>query len=474
VRLATTSPDRYYRRVTDGTVTTFRDDASMGADRSHAPALIVLMECDHPVAGSTWHCLAGVSTVKLGRGTMRAAERLIGNDRSPELRLRLPDRRMSSTHASIDRALGRWVASDSESKNGTFVNGEQISRHTMKDGDILEVGRTLLLYRDAVPTDEPLDRVYDGSAGLASFVPAIQDQLAQLARVARTDVSIMLHGETGTGKEVFARAVHDISEREGDMVAVNCGALPETLVEAHLFGHARGAFSGATEAKRGWLRAADGGTLLLDEIGDLPLASQAALLRVLQEGEVVPVGETTPIPLDLRVITATHHDLEAAVENKTFRADLYARLSGLRVDLIPLRDRLEDMGILVAALLRRLAGDRADTVQLSRDAALALLRYDWPLNVRELEKALKTALALADDTIELSHLPAAVKQPRSEGAQAAPELTDEQKAERTLLLELLEKHSGNVSAAARELGKARLQVHRLLKRYRIDASEFRR
>lgn len=459
--------------MTDATVTTFRGDASMGADRSHAPALIALIECDHPAAGSTWHCLAGVSTVRLGRGNQRSTERLVGDDGSPELRLRLPDRRMSSTHASIERALGRWVVSDSGSKNGTFVNGEPVSRHTMKDGDILEVGRTLLLYRDAVPTDEPLDRAYDGTAGLASFVPAIQEQLSQLARVARTDVSIMLHGETGTGKEVFARAVHDISDRAGELVAVNCGALPETLVEAHLFGHARGAFSGATEARRGWLRAADGGTLLLDEIGDLPLASQAALLRVLQEGEVVPVGETAPIAVDLRVITATHHDLEAAVEAGAFRADLYARLSGLRVDLVPLRDRLDDMGILVAALLRRLAGDNADGIHISRDAALALLRYDWPLNVRELEKALKTALALADDTIELSHLPPPVREPRADGAPAAAELTPEQQAERTLLIELLQKHSGNVSATAREVGKARLQVHRLLKRYRIDAAEFR-
>src|SRR5207302_1217977 len=189
-------------------------------------------------------------------------------------------------------------------------------------------------------------------------------------------------GETGTGKEVIARAIHAASRRPGAFVAVNCGALAPNLVESELFGHKKGAFSGATEDHNGLVRAADKGTLLLDEIGDLPVPTQAALLRVLQQREVLPLGTTKPMPVDLRVVAASHRDLEAEVGAGRFREDLWSRLAGYTAQLPALRDRREDLGLLVAALLARLVQTRP--IRFTSEAGLALVQYDWPRNVREL------------------------------------------------------------------------------------------
>jgi transcriptional regulator with PAS, ATPase and Fis domain len=279
-------------------------------------------------------------------------------------------------------------------------------------------------------------------------------------------VPIELLGESGTGKEVVARALHALSGRAGRLVAVNCGAIAGNLVESELFGSRRGAFSGA-EDRVGHVRTADRGTLLLDEIGDLPLPAQAALLRVLQEGEVVPVGDSVPIAVDVRVIAATHRDLDAKVAAGEFRADLLARLGGLRATLPPLRDRREDLGLILAE-----AGPRA----LTREAGRALLAHDWPLNIRELRQAIDAAIALAGDAaIGLEHLPEPVRrahlQPGDEAAVDA--LSAEDRAVRDRLVELLREHRGNVAAVARSLGKARPQVHRWLRRFHLDADSYR-
>ena len=271
----------------------------------------------------------------------------------------------------------------------------------------------------------------------------------------------MLQGETGTGKELAARALHAWSGRTGPFVAVNCGALPEQLAESELFGVRRGAYTGAIEDRPGLLRASSGGTLLLDEVGELPATLQVKLLRVLQENEVQPVGAAQPVRVDLRVVTATHRDLAALVEEGTFRGDLFARLTGLEVELPPLCDRRADLGLLIPTLLRR-AGAPAD-VRFSREAARALFRWRWPHNVRELEKALALAVALSGaGRIELTHLPEVVRtapEPRPDplAGHAVRPLSEADVTRRTELIELLRAHHGNVSAVARQMGVARMQ-----------------
>ena len=223
---------------------------------------------------------------------------------------------------------------------------------------------------------------------------------------------VVLLGDTGTGKEVVARAVHSLSNRAGEFVAVNCGALPPNLLESQLFGHVKGSFTGAVRDEPGFIRSAQGGTLLLDEIGDLPQAAQAALLRVLQEKEVVPVGGARAHRVDVRVLAATHRDLEDLVERGDFRRDLWARLNGLVYRMPKLCDRREDLGIVLAGILTR-TGVRSD-LRVAPEAGAAMIRYEWPLNIRELEQCVSRAAALAEsEAIELEHLPASVAHARA-------------------------------------------------------------
>jgi DNA-binding NtrC family response regulator len=285
-----------------------------------------------------------------------------------------------------------------------------------------------------------------------------------------SSVPVLLLGESGSGKEVLARAIHAMSMRKGAFVPVNCGALPETLIEGQLFGHAKGAFSGAVRDEVGLVRASDGGTLFLDEIGDLPKTSQAALLRVLQEREVMPVGATRTVKVDLRVVAATHRRVQDTPE---FRADLYARLAGFTFDIPPLRARREDLGMLIAALLAKLAPER--TLRFSSAAGTALLRYSFPLNVRELHQALSVALVLAtEDVIEVAHLPESIRKGPTSVTPPRQELTSEDEQLRASLTELLRAHQGNVSIVAREMNKTRMQIHRWMKRFAIDPEAFRR
>src|SRR5262249_35597906 len=242
-----------------------------------------------------------------------------------------------------------------------------------------------------------------------------------------------------------------------------------------LFGSRKGAFSGAIEDRPGLIRSAQGGTLFLDEIGDLPLPAQAALLRVLQEREVMPVGGTRPQPVDVRVCAATHRDLAKMARENAFRVDLLSRIAGYTVYLPALRERREDMGLIVAALLRRLAPESAERITFSSDAARTLLQRSWPLNVRELEKRLKVALALAGDLkikhehLEASALRDAAPPPWSTRVRLGPE--DEER--RARLLALLTEHRGNVSAMARAMGSERFQIRRWLLRYQLRAEDFR-
>jgi transcriptional regulator with GAF, ATPase, and Fis domain len=261
--------------------------------------------------------------------------------------------------------------------------------------------------------------------------------------------------------------VHALSGRAGPLVAVNCAALAPTLLESQLFGHKKGAFSGANDDAPGLVRAADRGTLFLDEIGELPLAAQAALLRTLAQGQVLPVGGTSAVPVDLRVVCATNRDLKAMAAAGTFRGDLLARLQGLVFELPPLRERLPDLGLLVSALVRRHSPE-PEKVRLEPDAARALARYRWPFNVRELDQTLAAALLLAGSgPVALAHLPEELRD--GPHTPVTPQLFGAEEQElRARLVALLVEHGGNLSAVARVLGKGRTQIVRWVQRFGID------
>jgi transcriptional regulator with AAA-type ATPase domain len=451
------------------------------ADAGAVAQLVVALVCDRPQEQPSRHLLDEIDVVAIGRGRARQATRsTVGGMR--KLDLRASDGAMSEHHARLTRVHGQWLIEDQQSKNGVLVNGRPVQRGRLADGDLVELGGTLIVFRDAVaaapgPADLDAEALPAALPGLRTFSGVLAAELAGVATAATAAVPVLVRGETGTGKEVIARALHQLSRRSGAFVAVNCGALPAALVEAELFGHRRGAFSGAVEDRPGHVRSADGGTLLLDEVGDLPLQAQATLLRVLQEREVVAIGESLPVRVDVRVVAATHVDLAQRVADGRFRRDLLARLTGLVVTLPNLAERREDLGLLVGRLLARAGAPPRQG--FTPAAARALFHHDWPDNVRELDMTLGTALALASGkTIDLVHLPATVRA----GAKAAEEgaasdearLSEADAALRATLVASLKEHGGNISAVARAMGKARWQVHRWLRRFEIDSEGYRR
>jgi DNA-binding NtrC family response regulator len=457
---------------------------STGGSVARAPALFVVVEADRPLARGARLSLDGIEAVSIGRGATRLATRSADGR---ALDLRVPGRWISASHVVLRAAGGEWIVEDVGSRNGTFVNGERVTSHVLHEGDLLEAGRVYFNVRGVPARDGPLVRDLDAAAspqpfGLQTLLPELEESHAALARIARSgSVPVLLLGPTGSGKEVLAQEVHAHSGRRGPFIAVNCGALPATLVESLLFGHVKGAFSGAARDEVGFVRSAEGGTLFLDEIGDLPAGSQAALLRVLQEHEVIPVGATRAVKVDVRIVAATHRPLETLAGtpgaqspgSAGFRADLLARLRGYTHRLPALGERMPDLGVILADVLTQVAGERASRLTLTPDAARALLRYSWPLNIRELRQAMASAVALAaDDVLDVAHLPAEITAAPSAGAAeaAAPSQDD---ALRDQLIALLHENRGNVTAVARAMGKAPAQIHRWMRRFVIDPDAFR-
>jgi two-component system response regulator AtoC len=307
-----------------------------------------------------------------------------------------------------------------------------------------------------------------------------------LEQAAALDITVLLGGETGTGKELAARAVHYHSARkERRFVPVNCGALPPDLVESELFGHARGAFTGAATAKAGLFEEADGGTIFLDEVGELPLATQVKLNRALQEREIRRVGDTAAVRVDVRVIAATHRDLRAEVAGGRFREDLFYRLHVFPVRLPALRERLEDVPLLAAHFLEKHArAFRRAVTGFEPDALGILAGYAWPGNVRELENAIERAVAVArGERIAAADLPAELSAADAAASPAGAALTtlpfreavDEvrDRASREYLVALLREVGGNVTKAAERAGMERESLHRLLKRYGLRSDDYR-
>ena len=288
--------------------------------------------------------------------------------------------------------------------------------------------------------------------------------------VAPTESTVLIQGESGTGKEVIARYIHQLSGRaDGSFQSINCGALPESLLESELFGHVKGSFTGAVKDKQGLFTAAAGGTFFLDEIGETTPATQVKLLRVLQHREVIPVGATEPIPIDTRLLAATNRDLEEAMRRATFRQDLYYRLNVIALHLPPLRERQDDIPLLVESFLQRLSATRGDGEKALSDSATDAIRsYQWPGNVRELENALERAWILTSGTkIEVSALPERVTSPaptRLLDDRAAPNPTLEA-IERAYILWVLNAEGGNKTRAAESLGIDPSTLHRKLSRF---------
>jgi DNA-binding NtrC family response regulator len=450
-------------------VTETLPDSVPDAVAAPGPYLVLGLECARPAAGAARYSLAGIDEIRIGRGDGRRARRA-----GRALVIEVPDGSMSGDHVRIVRAAAGWSIQDAGSKNGTHVNGARAVRQPVGDGDVIEAAQTFFVLRDGGGDADPGDLALGIDADdLATLDPRLAAALAAIDRIAQADVPLLILGETGTGKEVVARAAHDRARRRGPYVAVNCGAIAPTLVESELFGYRRGAFSGAAEDRLGLVRTADGGSLFLDEIAELAPESQAALLRVVQEREVVPVGGTAPVKVDVRIVSATCEDIAALVALGRFRRDLHARIAGFTLALPALRDRRDDLGLLIARIIARRA-DR-EVVKLDRLAIRALFLHDWPENIRELDQLLTAALALGDGALDAARIAHALGARRAgAGAGAGPAEPRGPPIDRAALSALFEAHRGNISRVARALGTSRSQIRRLASRLGLVPEQFRR
>ena len=339
--------------------------------------------------------------------------------------------------------------------------------------DLLQSVRNALRQRELSLENRSLRRELDRAHAFDQIVgasDALQETLSMVARVAGTNASILITGESGTGKELVARAVHFHSSRaKGPFLAVNCGALNENLLEAELFGHEKGAFTGATAARKGLLEAASGGTIFLDEVGDMPASLQVKLLRALQEREVLPVGGRAAVPFDARVVAATNRDLEAEVVAGRFREDLFYRLNVIPILVPPLRERVGDVPLLARHFAARFAREMgAGDGRVDPEAMAALCGYRWPGNVRELTNAVERAVALCDGTVRLEHLPERIR--ASARATKDPEagIPTLDEVERRHILAVMERTEGNKARAAELLGIDLSTLYRKLRRYESE------
>ena len=395
--------------------------------------------------------------------------------------IELSDRSVSGRHVSISPGPNGFTITDLGSRNGTFIDGVAISKATAPPGTVVRIGHTLFAL---TPADDSLTLPPSEASQFGAMrgtSPAMRQVFAVLERACQSDASILCLGESGTGKELAARAVHDQSPRkDGPFIVFDCGASTENLIESDLFGHVRGAFTGAVSDRDGAFALAHGGTLFLDEIGDLPLHLQPKLLRLLEAGEVIPLGSRKPQRFDVRVVAATHRDLYAEVARGGFRGDLYYRLAVVEVHLPPLRARSGDLPGLIAHFLTRLG--RADLAAQVPGARLdRLLQYQWPGNVRELRNVMARAVALAGPNDDVASLPYLLRAAAAEPpASSAPRVRADRPFheakedavlafERAYLEDLLEQAGDNLSHAARVAGVERKFLYKLLERTGLRA-----
>jgi hypothetical protein len=393
--------------------------------------------------------------------------------RSPDSDVVLEGVQVSRTHAAIRREGIVYLIRDLDSRNGLFVDGARVSETALSLGALLRIGEWLgrVVEIEGDPSDAPpaFQEVVSGYwAG-----PTLWPLLSPLRNAALAKVPILIEGETGTGKEGVARAIHAWSQRAGGLVAVNCAAIPENLAEGEIFGYRKGAFTGAERGHEGYLRAADKGTLFLDEVVDLPAALQPKLLRALEQGEVTPIGQATPVTVDLRVVAAIQRPLAEAVEERRFRPDLYARLDGVSIRLPPLRERVEEIPFLFCQLLDLHLGGKPRP-RIETPLVEALCRYSWPYNVRELDRATQQLVALHGHkgTLSRADLPEKI---RAELTASETADTTAPKPSAEEVLAVLTEEGGNVRRTADRLMLSRQQLYRLLESIpSFDMQEFRK
>ena len=397
--------------------------------------------------------------------------------------LSLPeDRLLSRAHASLERAGRELRLHDHDSRNGTYLNGERvIGTCRVGDGDIIRVGDTFLLARQ-----EPTELTDIQVPGISGLSVASRRLRSMLVTVAGAGATVVLLGESGTGQGVCARAIHDLSGRRGRFVHVNCAAIPESLAESAFFGHVAGAFTGATGDAEGVFRAAHGGTLFIDEVGELPLTLQPKLLHVLDDRRVTPVGSTSAMACDVRVVAATNVDLVSAVQQGRFRGDLFARLAELVLEVPPLRARRED----ILPLLQARLSPRSPP--LSPELVAQLLAHPWPFNVREVERvATELSVRGVDQEVlewsmiahRLESFAALAGGPERESAATGAPASELEEGEgrrgppsppsREELVALLRAHRGVVAEIARQVERSTKQVYRWLSRHNIDPDDYR-
>ncbi|MEQ9504116.1 MAG: sigma 54-interacting transcriptional regulator [Deltaproteobacteria bacterium] len=406
--------------------------------------------------------LAGRTTIAAARPLTRP--RVVVGREPGSTGLVVDDAQVSRRHFVIEWSDDGYRVRDLGSHNGTFVDGRPAQQADLRPGAVVRAGHSLFVYCEVM--FEP---------GLSTALPEPGRALARVHAerwadlAAPTDAPVLVLGPTGAGKERLVSRVHAASGRSGRLVAVNCATLGRELIGSELFGHKKGAFSGAESDREGLVAAADGGTLFLDEISELPLPQQATLLRVLQERRVRPVGSDSERAVDVRFVAATHEDLAERCDAGLFRKDLFARIAGITLRLPGLAERKEEVASLFLEILD------LEGVTLSLEAAEALLAYDWPQNIREVEHAAtRVRLLLGDQrTVGLAHLPDAIRDASRSRPAAPPPETLPGAPTRATLVDALRRHAGSVSKVAKEVGKHRMQVYRWLGAYGLDPKTFR-
>lgn len=388
---------------------------------------------------------------------------------------------VSREHLALDVDGDTVTARDLGSKNGSYVDGQAISTKTLSHSALLRVGDSIALFWQGRGLVEAGFRaIASGLHGGPTLARSVED----LRPVARSELSVVIVGQTGSGKEAVARAVHELSGRKGPLVAINCATVPEQLAEAQLFGHRRGAFTGALSSEAGYFRAAEGGTLFLDEIAELPQPVQAKLLRAVQENEYIPVGETKPVRANVRILCAAQRPLEFFVDQGSFRQDLAARLDGYQFHLPTLAARREDIPFLFRRFLSEAIG--GESPELSPRVVETMCLYPWPGNVRELiNTARQVALLRASEpAIRYEHLPERLRahasrseesgraSPTEQGS-ASPVRAPDPDSPAAQLEEALVSQRGNVQKAAQQVGISRGRAYRIIATGQVDIARFR-
>jgi DNA-binding NtrC family response regulator len=430
-----------------------------------------------PAAGREF--AADKERIRIGNARVPPGHDGSGND------LALDDKKVSRFHAEISLTEKGWLLTDLDSTNGTWLDGKRIERAYISPGSMMVVGDSSILF---APIDEEIVAEPDQDGRFGEMVGRslkMRQIFGLLKKIAPMDVGVLITGETGTGKELVARGLHDYSARKkGPFVVLDCGSIPENLIESELFGHEKGSFTGATVAREGAFERASGGTIFLDEIGELRFDMQPRLLRVLENREVRRVGGGNVIDVDVRVVAATNRDLAKEVQEGNFREDLFFRLNIINVQLPPLRARREDIPHLVqAALAAPELLERHGQKRVSPAAMSALQNYAWPGNVRELMNVISHLLTFSEGPdVDVQHLPPRLtsqgaKQPLPFNEHLGFHEAKEQlleSFEREYLSALLKRCEGNISRAARESGLHRKSIERLVKKYDLDARAHRK